>query len=150
MLSIHLQHLVCPWFLKATVFVIKHVHLNVFYFDVLERVYDFFFCNKVIAICSLMLIETLIKYLDDPLILFVLLCDKRKGRGLNCLYHYFISGFCPVPLHCLIFVLSMVIGRVDRILVWFLLFQLWLLLSFWIDSVGTGFWPLMMVTLQPA
>lgn len=103
MLSIHLQHLVCPWFLKATVFVIKHVHLNVFYFDVLERVYDLFFCNKVIAICSL--IETLIKYLDDPLILFVLLCDKRKGRGLNCSYHYFISGFFPVPLHCLIFVL---------------------------------------------
>lgn len=68
----------------------------------MERVYDFFFCNKVIVICFL--IEILIKYLDDFLILFVLLCDKRKGRGLNCLYYYFILGFCFVLLYCLIFV----------------------------------------------
>lgn len=64
-----------------------------------------------------MLIEILIKYLDDFLILFVLLCDKRKGRGLNCLYYYFILGFFFVLLYCLIFVFLMVIGRVDRILV---------------------------------
>lgn len=70
----------------------------------MERFYDFFFCNKVIVICFLMLIEILIKYLDDFLILFVLLCDKRKGRGLNCLYYYFILRFCFVLLYCLIFV----------------------------------------------